>query len=399
MIMRLTGTSAFGIRLPIINPGDDLAGIVTDRVKAFVKESGKPLYPDDIIAVTESMVAKAEKNFADISAISADIREKFPEGELGLVFPMLSRNRFLNILKGIAGGVDKLHILLSYPYDEVGNPVMDIEKLDDVSDCFDINMIGDYKTLLSAKEFMEIAGEYKHPFTGMDYVKLYGEVSDKISLYFSNDPRSILELTPYILAGEIHNRFRTKKRLEKAGAERVFTLCEVLNKSVNGSGFNTKYGVLGSNLSTDTTLKLFPNDAEGFVKKLQAQIGRECGVRPEVMVYGDGAFKDPHCGIWELADPVVSPGYTARLAGQPSEIKLKMVADNTFTGLSGAEKEKAIIGLVKQKQNNPHQFREGTTPRIYADLLGSLADLISGSGDKGTPVVLIRGYFDNYASE
>jgi F420-0:gamma-glutamyl ligase len=397
--MRLIGTSAFGIRLPIIGAGDDLAGIVTDHVLDVVNQSGEPLSSADIIAVTESMVAKAEGNFADIADIAADVRAKFPEGEVGLVYPMLSRNRFLNILKGIAQGVDRLHILLSFPHDEVGNPVMDVDKLDEVKDLFDINMIGDYKTLLSAAEFIEIAGEYPHPYTGTDYVRLYGGVSDKISIYFSNDPRSLLELTPNIIVGEIHNRFRTQKRLLKAGAAKVLTLSDILCEPVNGSGYNTKYGVLGSNLSTETTLKLFPNDAEDFVRRVQARLQERTGTAPEVMVYGDGAFKDPLCGIWELADPVVSPGYTPRLGGQPSEIKMKLAADMEFAGMSGEEKRKALTEMIKQKGSGPANYREGTTPRIYADLLGSLADLVSGSGDKGTPVVLIRGYFDNYASE
>ncbi|MCL2203367.1 MAG: coenzyme F420-0:L-glutamate ligase [Defluviitaleaceae bacterium] len=396
--MRLVGTSAFGIRLPIIGAGDDLVGMVADHVLEVVAQGGQPLVSTDIVAVTESMVAKAEGNFADVAHIAADVRNKFPQGEVGLVYPILSRNRFLNILKGIAAGVEKLHILLSYPHDEVGNPVMDIEKMDEVADHFD-NAIGENKALISAAELVKIAGAYPHPFTGTDYVKLYGAVSDKINIYFSNDPRAILELTPNILVGEIHNRFLTKKRLEKAGAEKVFTLSDILNESVDGSGHNKKYGVLGSNLSTDTTLKLFPNDAAGFVARLQARLAEKTGVSPEVMVYGDGAFKDPVCGIWELADPVVSPGYTPRLGGQPEEIKMKMVVDTKLAHLSGEEKRKAISDLIKQKENNPKEFREGTTPRKYADLIGSLADLVSGSGDKGTPVVFIRGYFDNYTSE
>ncbi|MCL2499998.1 MAG: coenzyme F420-0:L-glutamate ligase [Defluviitaleaceae bacterium] len=397
--MRLVGTSAFGIRLPIINPGDDLVDLVAEHVLRWAEGSGTSLSPDDVVAVTESMVAKAERNFIDISDIAADVRAKFPSGEVGLVYPMLSRNRFLNILKGIAAGVEKLHILLSYPHDEVGNPVMDINKMDEVEDFFNLRLMRDYDTLVSAADFREVAGAYKLPFTGVDYVELYKSVAPHISIYFSNDPRSILELTPHVLVGEIHNRFRTKKRLEKAGAQTVYTLSDIMNKSVNGSGFNEKYGVLGSNLSTDTKLKMFPNDADGFVKKLQNRFNELAGVSPEVMVYGDGAFKDPVCGIWELADPVVSPGHTPRLAGQPSEIKMKLVADTAFSQLAGSEKQDAVRNLIKEKEKNPQSFREGTTPRIYADLLGSLADLVSGSGDKGTPVVLIRGYFDNYASD
>jgi len=385
--------------LPIISSGDDLVPLVADHVIKVTEQQKNPLSPGDIVAVTESMVAKAESNFIDISDIAADVRAKFPGGEAGLVYPMLSRNRFLNILKGIAAGVEKLHILLSYPHDEVGNPVMDIDKLDEVEDFFNLRLMQDYDTLVSADDFREVAGAYKLPFTGVDYVELYKSVAPHISVYFSNDPRSILELTPHILVGEIHNRFRTRKRLEKAGAQTVYTLSDIMNKSVNGSGFNEKYGVLGSNLSTDTKLKMFPNDANGFVKKLKNRFKELAGVAPEVMVYGDGAFKDPVCGIWELADPVVSPGHTPRLAGQPSEIKMKLVADTALSGIIGEEKREAVRKMIREKDANPQTFREGTTPRIYADLLGSLADLVSGSGDKGTPVVLIRGYFDSYASD
>jgi hypothetical protein len=397
--MRLVGTSAFGVRLPVINPGDDLVTIVAEHVLRVVEQSGKPLACDDIIAVTEAVVAKAEQNFADISDIATDVRGKFPGGVAGLVYPILSRNRFYNILKGIAAGLDKLYILLSYPQDEVGNPVMDVDKLDEIEDLFHMRLMQDYDTLVSSDDFREVAGVYKLPFTGVDYVELYQSVAPYISVYFSNDPRSILELTPHVLVCEIHNRFRTKKRLEKAGAQTVFTLSDIINKSVNGSGFNEKYGVLGSNLSSNTKLKMFPNDAEGFVKRLQGLLFEKTGTKPEVLVYGDGAFKDPVCGIWELADPVISPGHSPRLAGQPSEIKMKLAADTVLSGLTGEEKQKAMKELIKNKHNAPNTFAEGTTPRIYADLLGSLADLISGSGDKGTPAVLIRGYFDNYASE
>jgi len=397
--MRLIGTSAFGVRLPIISGGENLAEIVADHVTEVIKESGKPLQPTDVVAVTEAIVAKAEGNFADIKDIAADVRKKFPSGEVGLVFPMLSRNRFINILKGIAAGVDKLHILLSYPHDEVGNPVMDIEKMDEVEDFMNQRLMQDYDTLVTAKDFREISGAYKMPFTGVDYVELYQSAGNNIHIYFSTDPRNILEKTSNIIVGEIHSRFRTKKRLEKAGAKNVCTLSDILSSSVDGSGFNTKYGVLGSNLSGDTKLKLFPNKSEEFVLDLQNKLKEKTGTAPEVMVYGDGAFKDPVCGIWELADPVVSPGHTPRLGGQPMEIKMKLVADTKLAGLSADDKKTAVTEIIKQKDNEPNAFREGTTPRIYADLLGSLADLMSGSGDKGTPVILIRGYFDNYASE
>ena len=385
--MRLIGTKALGIRLPIINPGDDLVGIVADHVVQVTKDS--PLAPDDIVAVTEAMVAKWEGNFASEDDIAADVQAKFGDSEVGLVYPMLSRNRFLSILKGIAKGAKKLHVLLSYPHDEVGNPIMDITRLDEISDALP-------KRMVSAAEFKSVAGDYIHPFTGIDYLQLYKEAGDNIDLYFSNDPRDILKLTPHVLVGEIHNRFVTQARLQKAGAKTVYTLSDILCKSVNGSGFNSKYGVLGSNLSSSGMLKLFPNKAPQFVQELQALLKQKTGIAPEVMVYGDGAFKDPVCGIWELADPVVSPGYTPRLGGQPVEIKIKMVADTVAKGLSSEERQAAIANVIKQKADNPDAFREGTTPRVYADLVGSLCDLIGGSGDKGTPVVLVRGYFDDY---
>ena len=386
--MRLTGTSAAGVRLPIISPGDDLVTIVADHVLKVTEKT--KLTSNDIVAVTEAIVAKAEGNFATTDDIAADVKAKFGEAEIGLVYPILSRNRFLNILKGIAQGAKKLHVLLSYPNDEVGNPVMDIDKLDEVSDKICGRLVG-------ASEFQKLAGGFLHPFTNVDYVKLYEEAADNIEIYFSNNPRDILQITKNVLVGEIHSKDRTKARLIKAGADKVHTLSDILSESINGSGFNTKYGVLGSNLSTGNKLKLFPNNAPDFVQKLQDRFFEKTGVRPEVLVYGDGAFKDSVCGIWELADPCVSPGYTSRLGGQPYELKIKLVADELFADLEGEEKQKAITQMIKDKKSKPDEYREGTTPRIYADLIGSLSDLISGSGDKGTPVVLIRGYFDDYS--
>jgi len=391
--MRLTGTSAVGIRLPIISPGDDLVTIVADHVVRVTEADGKPLQNGDIIGVTEAIVAKAEGNFAKCSDIADDVRVKFGNEEIGLVYPMLSRNRFLNILKGISQGAEKLHVLLSYPHDEVGNPVMDIDKIDEVRD-----KLGD--RMVTAKEFQEACGEiYKHRFTGVDYVDIYENAGDNISIYFSNDPRDILKLTKNVLVGEIHTRDHTKARLEKAGAAKIYTLSDILSTGINGSGYNADYGVLGSNLSTDNTLKLFPGKAHEFVYAVQARLHELTGATPEVLVYGDGAFKDPVCGIWELADPVVSPGYTERLGGQPTEIKIKFVADNVFGDLQGKEKTQAVAKAIKEKHNNPNAYREGTTPRIYADLVGSLCDLMGGSGDKGTPVMLIRGYFDDFSTE
>ncbi|MCL2356521.1 MAG: coenzyme F420-0:L-glutamate ligase [Defluviitaleaceae bacterium] len=390
--MRLTGTTAMGIRLPIISAGDNLVEIVASHVLDVVDSQGETLSKNDIVAVTEAIVAKTEGNFAKLSDIGDDVREKFGGGEIGLVHPMLSRNRFLNILRGVALGAKKVHVLLSYPHDEVGNPVMDIERLDEVND----KLRG---RLVTAQEFREVAGEYKLPYTGIDYVKLYEEASDNIEIYFSNDPRDILSLTENVLVGEIHRREYTKARLLKAGAECVFTLSDILSKSVNGSGFNPMYGVLGSNLSADDMLKLFPAKAQEFVAALCARFEQKVGVSPEVLVYGDGAFKDPAHGIWELADPVVAPGYTSRLGERPMEIKMKLVADAVYGDLSGDEKREAVKNMVKDKAANPDAYRDGTTPRMYADLVGSLCDLMGGSGDKGTPVVLLRGYFDDYAAD
>jgi len=390
--MRLTGTSAVGIRLPIISPGDQLVDTVVDHVLEVIAADNSQLRQDDIIAVTEGVVAKAEGNFATVDDIAADVRDKFGDAEIGLVYPITSRNRFLNVLKGISMGAKKVYVLFSYPHDEVGNPVMDLEKLDDVMD----KLQG---RLVTAAEFKAVAGDYKLLYTGVDYVDLYESAGDNISVYFSNDPRDILTLTKNVLVGEIHNRNRTKIRLQKAGAEKIFTLSDILNKSIRGSGYNTEYGVLGHNLSTDDTIKLFPDKASEFVKQVQDRFFEKTGARPEVMVYGDGAFKDPVCGIWELADPVVSPGHTERLSQQPMEIKIKLVADTAFGDLHGEEKRQAVTRAIQEKRQNPDAYREGTTPRIYADLVGSLCDLMGGSGDKGTPVILVRGYFDDYSAQ
>jgi len=391
--MRLTGTTATGIRLPIIGPGDDLVSITATHVIKVAESEGKPLKDGDIIGVTEGIVAKAEGNFATCDHIATDVRSKFGDEEIGLVFPMLSRNRFLNILKGISRGAKKLHVLLNYPNDEVGNPVMDIDILDDVRDKLDGKMA-------TADEFYAACGgAYKHAFTDVDYVELYKTAGKNISIYFSTAPRDILKLTKHVIVGEIHSRNSTKARLLRAGAAKVYTLSDILSKSIDGSGYNESYGVLGSNLSTENTLKLFPGKASEFVHNLQTCMYEKTGARLEVLVYGDGAFKDPICGIWELADPVVSPGFTQGLGGQPMEIKIKFVADNAFGGLKGAEKQKAITQAIKEKHQNPDAYREGTTPRFYADLVGSLCDLMGGSGDKGTPVILIRGYFDDFSAE
>jgi len=393
--MRLVGTTAMGVRLPIIGPGDDLAQIVVDHVLSVAEADNMPITDSDIIGITEGIVAKAENNFATVADIAADVREKLGDCEIGLVFPMLSRNRFYNILKGIAAAAPekKLHILLSYPQDEVGNPIMDLDNID-----LALDRLGG--KMATEAEFVEACGGvYRHNFTGVDYIELYKSAGENVQIYFSQDPRDILQLTKNVIVGEIHTRERTRKRLLGAGAEKVFTLCEILSTPVNESGCNTRYGVLGSNLSTDDSLKLFPNRAPEFVQKVQNLFRQKCGASPEVLVYGDGAFKDPVCGIWELADPVVSPGFTTRLGGQPSEIKMKFVADNAFANLSGEAKRNAITHAIKEKHQDPTMYREGTTPRQFSDLVGSLCDLMGGSGDKGTPVMLIRGYFDDFSAE
>ena len=390
--MRLTGTSAHGVRLPIISQGDHLPSITAQAVADAVQAGIITLKSTDIIGVTESIVAKAQGNFVSTDDVAKDVRAKFPGGTVGVVFPIFSRNRFVNILKGIAKGADKVYVLLNCPTDEVGNPIMDLDDIDRIMPALADGPI-------PAAKFRELSNNFLHPFTFMDYMDLYEKASDNIEVFVSNDPRNILKLTDTVIAAEIHTRFRTKKRLEAAGAKMVYTLSDIMTKPIDGSGYNEQYGILGSNLSTENRLKLFPRDCEAFVVQTRAEILAKTGIEPEVLVYGDGAFKDPICGIWELADPVVSPAYTERLGGQPSEIKLKYVADNMFSHLSGEEKTKAVADMIKAKESGKATFSEGTTPRKYADLLGSLCDLISGSGDKGTPVILIQGYFDDYAAE
>lgn len=391
--MRRIGTQASGIRLPIISQGDDLAGIVADALFEALGASSLPLKQTDVIGVTEAMVAKAQGNFASVDHIATDIRKKFPGGEVGVVFPILSRNRFYNILKGISRGAEKVFLLLQFPCDEVGNPLMDPETVDALFDSG--------KTLFSAAEFWNAAGKHRHPFTGVDYISLYQELADNIEVYVSNDPRRILDLTDTVLVGEIHTRMMTRKRLLKAGAATVYTLSDVLAEPVDGSGYNPRFGILGSNLSHGDVLKLFPRDCEAFVNDVRDRIARRCGVAPEVLIYGDGAFKDPLAGIWELADPVVSPAYTGGLKGRPREIKIKLAADALHKDMDGEQKTAAITEMIREKNKagSGPCISEGTTPRNYVDLLGSLCDLISGSGDKGTPVVLVQGYFDDYSCE
>lgn len=390
--MRLTGTTAHGVRLPIISQGDSLTEIVVDSVLQCCSNENIKLSDNDIVGVTEAIVAKAQGNYADIQCIAKDIQNKFPEGVVGLVFPIFSRNRFFNILKGIAAGAKKVYILMQCPSDEVGNPIMDLNMLDDIE-----GELG--KGPIPARKFQELTNKYLHPFTEIDYISLYESAGSNVEVFVSDNPKDILKLTKNILVCEIHTRMRTKARLEKAGAEVIYTLSDILSAPIDGSGYNADYGVLGSNISTENKLKLFPRDCEEFVKQVHDMFYVKTGKNLEVLVYGDGAFKDPVCGIWELADPVVSPAYTEKLGKQPNEIKLKYVADNIFSHLSGEDKTKAVHDMIKTKAQNKTAYSEGTTPRKFADLLGSLCDLMSGSGDKGTPVILIQGYFDNYATE
>ena len=396
--MRHTGTLARGIRLPIIKQGDPLSTIVADSIVNAAQADGFTLQASDVVGITEGIVAISQGNFATLTQVGQDIAHKFPEGEIGVVFPILSRNRFLNIMRGIAMGAKKVHVLLAYPFDEVGNPIMDIDKVDEVTDA-----LKHIDGPVPAATFIEAAGQFNHPFTDMDYIDMFQAVGEHVQVYISRDPRDILKLTKQVLVAEIHARFKTKERLLKAGADTVYTLSDVLATSVDGGGFQPDYGVLGSNLISEGKLKLFPREAHGFVESVRDAIEARCGVRPEALVFGDGAFKDPAHGIWELADPVVSPGYSQRLGGQPNEIKIKYVADNELAGLSDDEKVQTIKNMIRDKEATAEGGSGGkdlgTTPRKYADLIGSLCDLMTGSGDKGTPVVLIQGYFDDYAAQ
>lgn len=395
-MVRTVGTTARGIRAPIIKQGDDLVNIVVESVLKAAKHEGFSINHRDIIGITESLVARAQGNYATAEDIAQDINRKFP-GDIGIVFPILSRNRFAIILKGIALTGKKIYLLLNYPSDEVGNRLMDIEKM------YELN-VNPYTDTLSEEEYRKLFGEkISHPFTGIDYVKLYKDIiSDNDGeIYLSNDPRTILEHTKDILVANIHDRKRTKKVLREAGANILYGLEDILAEPINNSGYNPNYGLLGSNLATETTIKLFPRDCQHYVEEIQKRIKEKTGKTVEVMVYGDGAFKDPVGRIWELADPVVSPGYTAGLEGTPNEIKLKYLADTELDGLDGEEAIEAVKQRIANKDSKLKSDDEslGTTPRRLTDLLGSLCDLTSGSGDKGTPIVLIQGYFDNYASE
>lgn len=395
---RRVGTVSRGIRCPIIRQGDDLTSIVTDSVLLAAKDEGFELRDRDVIAVTESIVARAQGNYASVKDIAADVREKTGGGTVGVIFPILSRNRFAICLRGIAMGVKKVVLMLSYPSDEVGNELVSLDKVDEAG-------VNPYSDVLSLKQYRDLFGENRHEFTGVDYVAYYTEVVEgagaEVEIVFANQPKAILDYTDTIIACDIHTRARTKRILKAAGAKVVLGLDEILNAPVNGSGCNEKYGLLGSNKSTEDMVKLFPRDCVSLVEEIQARVLKETGKHVEVMVYGDGAFKDPKGKIWELADPVVSPAHTSGLIGTPNELKLKYLADNDFAHLSGEELKKAIESSIRAKDSNlkGKMASEGTTPRQLTDLIGSLCDLTSGSGDKGTPVVLVQGYFDNYTND
>ncbi len=395
-MVRTVGTTARGIRAPIIKEGDNLVNIVVDSVLKAMNAEKFVLRDRDVIGITESLVARAQGNYASIEHVAKDVNTKF-KGDFAVVFPILSRNRFALVLKGLALSGKKIYLFLSYPSDEVGNNLMDIDMMDEagINPCTDI---------LSEKKYRQLFGEHVvHPFTGVDYVKMYKSlaVNDNIEIFLANDARLALKYTKEILVANVHDRHRTKRLLLNAGATTVYSLDELLTKSIDGSGFNPDYGLLGSNTATDTTIKLFPKDCQEAVESIQSLMREKTGKNIEVMVYGDGAFKDPTGRIWELADPVVSPGYTKGLEGTSNEIKLKYVADNEFSNLSNKNMIEAIKNKIKSKGKSEGALGEriGTTPRQITDVLGSLCDLTSGSGDKGTPIVLVQGYFDSYACE
>ncbi len=391
---RRVGTVSRGIRCPIIREGDDLVTIVADSVLEAAESEGFALRNRDVIALTESIVARAQGNYASVDNIAADVKAKLGGGTIGVIFPILSRNRFAICLRGIAKGAKKIVLMLSYPSDEVGNGLITLDQVDEAG-------INPYTDLLTLEKYRALFGENKHPFTGVDYVQYYGDIirecGAECEIIFANDCRRILEYTKDVLCCDIHSRARTKRLLKAAGANRVCGMDDIMNASIDGSGFNSSYGLLGSNKSTEDKIKLFPEDATDLVNDIQKRILEKTGKLVEVMVYGDGAFKDPVGHIWELADPCVSPAYTAGLEGTPNEIKLKYLADNDFAGLSGDELKTAIAGRIKSKKADlvGDMASQGTTPRRLTDLIGSLCDLTSGSGDKGTPVILVQGYFDN----
>lgn len=394
-LTRAVGTVVRGLRSPIINQGDNMEQITVDTVLNAANLEGFTIEDRDIVTITESIVARAQGNYATVDHIATDIKTKFGDDTIGVIFPILSRNRFANCLRGIAKGAKKIVLMLSYPSDEVGNHLVDIDELD-------AKGINPWTDVLTEAQFREHFGYGKHTFTGVDYIEYYKSLIEAegatCEVIFSNNPKTILDYTKNVLTCDIHSRVRTKRILTNNGAEKVYGLDDVLSKSINGSGFNEAYGLLGSNKATEDSVKLFPNNCQPVVDGIQAKIKELTGKTIEVMVYGDGAFKDPVGKIWELADPVVSPAYTKGLDGTPNEVKLKYLADNNFSHLHGEELNQAITEFIQNKKEDlvGSMEAQGTTPRKLTDLIGSLSDLTSGSGDKGTPIVYIKGYFDNF---
>ena len=395
---RMVGTVVRGVRAPIINKGDSLVDIVVDSIQEASKSEGFSVQDKDVVAITESVVARAQGNYATIDHIAKDIETKFGDDTIGVIFPILSRNRFSTCLRGIAKGAKKIVLMLSFPADEVGNHLVEIDDLDEKG-------VNPWSDVLTEEEFRNHFGYEKHCFTGVDYIDYYKSIIEgygvDCKIIFSNNAKSILDYTKSVLTCDIHTRIRTKRVLKQVGAQKIYGLDDILSSSVDGSGYNKEYGLLGSNMATDDSVKLFPRDCQPIVEEIQAMFKEKTGKNVEVMVYGDGAFKDPVGRIWELADPVVSPAYTSGLDGVPNEIKLKYLADNDFAHLSGDELKCAISDYIRNKESDlvGSMASQGTTPRKITDLLGSLADLTSGSGDKGTPLVYIQGYFDNFTEE
>ena len=396
---RMLGTVSMGVRAPIIREGDDLAKIVTDCIVEAMNNGEIKPRDRDVVCMTEAIVARAQGNYCTVANIAQDVKNKFGGGTVGVIFPILSRNRFAICLRGIASGCKKVVLMLSYPSDEVGNHLIDLDMLDEKG-------INPYSDILTLERYRELFGYIKHTFTGVDYVEYYSnlirECGAEVEVVFANDPRAVLKYTKNVLNCDIHTRARTKRLLRAAGAEIVYGLDEIMTAPVDGSGYNEKYGLLGSNKSTEDKVKLFPRDCQGLVEEIQDRLIKVTGKCLEVMVYGDGAFKDPVGKIWELADPVVSPAYTAGLVGTPNELKLKYLADNDFAELSGEALRDAIKGAINKKDGSSlvgNMASQGTTPRRLTDLIGSLCDLTSGSGDKGTPIIYIQGYFDNYTND
>ena len=396
---RMLGTVSMGVRAPIIRKGDNLAEIVTGSILDAIKYDGLTPRDRDVVAMTESIVARSQNNYCSVDDIATDVRNKFGGETVGVIFPILSRNRFSICLRGIAKGCKKVIVMLSYPADEVGNHLIDLDSVEEKG-------VNPYSDVLTEAQFRELFGYVKHPFTGMDYITYYRELIEEsgaeAEIILANDPRAILKYTKNVMPCDIHTRERTKRILRAAGAEKVYGMDEIMTESINGSGYNSRYGLLGSNKSTEDVIKLFPRECQDLVDDIQDRLLKATGKHMEVMVYGDGAFKDPVGKIWELADPVVSPAYTAGLEGTPNELKLKYLADNTFANLTGEELRDAIKGKIMEKDGSSlvgNMASQGTTPRRLTDLIGSLCDLTSGSGDKGTPIIYIQGYFDNYTND